>query len=713
MFLLALPPIQEATATSESFVYAARSEAVASAPEASLTTISGDDLRATGRRSLAKALEEAAGPGVWVQETNLGGGSAFIRGLTGNQVLILVDGVRMNDSTTRFGPNQILNTVDPAIVERIEVTRGPSSVLYGSDAIGGVISIWTRRQAPRGGSETIGGAWGNFGYAAGSFDAKLDSSVAGGALTPAFAFADRDDGFLVISSIFNYEDLNIGGSGKAAATGYDGQAVFGSWDRDIQDGRSWRVSTWIHRDFDVPRTDKLVTGFGQTDPQNEIYNFALQDRRTALFAYRDDRGGLFGDSMQLRFSLRRYEEQREKQKFGSTSFTYERDETDSVGLGMDWKRAVGDEHLLTYGFDLDFDRVDSIRRDTDLVTSAVTVKDGQFAPAANYLAFGTFIQDEIFAFGDYDVTAGARFSSYDFSFDGFGGAAHESGDFSALTTSLQAARDLGPGHRVTATLAQGFRAPNLDDLAKDGDFGGGTELHNAELEPEKSLTAELAYSFRSAGRSFDSAVFATEIRDVVGRRLTDEGVLGVPGDETYLRDNAGEVLLFGAELFGEQALGDGPFSIDAGISFVRGRQYDDTFDIVAGEAPFDGVDWRRVPPFHGSAGVKWQPGFRYEFGGFLRVDEAHFGLDWADTQDKLHPSDVSDPRINPDGTPGWARFDLDFSGPLGGSTGGAGLGGPSRWSIGLHNLFDTSYRIHGSGVDAPGLTLAIGLHWVS
>ncbi len=704
-----LPP-QDLPPPSESFVYAPRSEAVASAPHASHTVVSGEQIRATGRRSLAKALEEAAGPGIWVQETNLGGGSAFIRGLTGNQVLVLVDGVRLNDSTTRFGPNQILNTVDPAIVERIEVTRGPSSVLYGSDAMGGVIAIWTRRQEPLGGEDEDSG-WGNFEYAEGSFDAALNSSVMGGSLTPAFALADKDDGFLVVSSFFDFDDLDVGGAGKAAFTGYSGEAAFGSWDRDFGDGRSWRISAWIHRDLDVPRTDKLVAGYGQTNPKNEVYSFALQDRRSALFAFSDERGGLLGDSMQLRFSLRSYEEQREKQKFGSTDFSLERDATETLGLGMDWKRAVGDAHLLTYGFDLDYDRVDSVRSDTDLLTSTVTIKDGEFAPNASYLAFGAFIQDEIYAFDDFDVTAGARFSSFDFSFDGFGGGARESGDFSAITTSLQAARDLAPGHRVTATLAQGFRAPNLDDLAKNGDFGGGTELHNAALDPERSLTAELAYSYLAGGRSIDTAVFATEIRDVVGRRLVDEGVVGIPGDETYLRDNAGEVRLFGVEVAAEQRIGDGPWSLDAGVAFIRGRQYDDTFDVAAGEAPFDGVDWQRVPPLHGRAGVKWRPDFQHEFGGFLRVDEARFGVDWADTQDQLHPNDVSDPRIDPNGTAGWARFDLDFSGPLAGGATGPGLGGPSRWSVGLHNLMDASYRIHGSGVDAPGVTLAIGLHW--
>nr|HPM78902.1 TonB-dependent receptor plug domain-containing protein [bacterium] len=96
-------------------------------------------------RTVPESLRATAG--ILVQRTNLGGGSPFIRGLVGNQVLILIDGVRMNNSTFRGGPNQYLNTIDPFFIDRIEVVRGPGSVLYGSDALGGTINIITHRRA--------------------------------------------------------------------------------------------------------------------------------------------------------------------------------------------------------------------------------------------------------------------------------------------------------------------------------------------------------------------------------------------------------------------------------------------------------------------------------------------------------------------------------------------------------------------------------------
>ena len=95
---------------------------------------------------MIEALEREVG--VMMQRTGAGQASPFVRGLTGPQVLILVDGVRMNNSTFRYGPNQYFATIDPGTIERIEVVRGPQSVLWGSDAIGGVINVVTRSTDP-------------------------------------------------------------------------------------------------------------------------------------------------------------------------------------------------------------------------------------------------------------------------------------------------------------------------------------------------------------------------------------------------------------------------------------------------------------------------------------------------------------------------------------------------------------------------------------
>ncbi len=83
-------------------------------------------------------------PGVIVQKTGHGQGSPFLRGFTGFRTLLLIDGIRLNNSVFRDGPNQYWNTVDPFTIGQLEIIKGPSSVLFGSDAIGGTVNVVTR-----------------------------------------------------------------------------------------------------------------------------------------------------------------------------------------------------------------------------------------------------------------------------------------------------------------------------------------------------------------------------------------------------------------------------------------------------------------------------------------------------------------------------------------------------------------------------------------
>ena len=109
---------------------------------AAVSLINRKQVYQQGSRSVPEMLMNIAG--VWMQKTGHAGGSPFIRGLTGNQVLLMTDGIRLNNATYRYGPNQYLSSIDPFTVQRAEVVRGVAGTLYGSDAIGGVVNVITR-----------------------------------------------------------------------------------------------------------------------------------------------------------------------------------------------------------------------------------------------------------------------------------------------------------------------------------------------------------------------------------------------------------------------------------------------------------------------------------------------------------------------------------------------------------------------------------------
>ena len=671
----------------ETVIVAPRADETVTTSAAKVTVVTGEELRATGERSLPRAIGRTAG--VWIQESNLGGGAPIVRGLFGNQILILVDGVRLNDSTTRFGPNQSLNTLDPAIVERVEVFHGSSSVLYGSDAIGGVIAIWTRRTWPTGeggGTEVTG-----------SFGGRYDTATEGSRVFLDTEIATERVGVFGAVSTEDWGDLTAGDGFEQPFTGYDNVAAFGSVDVDLDEFRSLRVTGLLHRDFDVPRTFSVVPGFGQDQASFSFYEFNLQEREQILVALDDAAGGLLGDTMEARFFARRYDEERDRIRTGSDTRTFSRTEVATLGLGVDWTKALGEDHFLTFGLDLESDDVDSFSVRTDLTSGVRTSGNGDFAPNARYTSYGAFVQDEWTRWAPTYLTFGLRFSGFDFAFDD-GGGGRERGDFTNVSGSVEVARDLSDSVRLNATVAQGFQAPNLEDLANDGDFAGGTEIANPDLDPAESLLVETGVEVRRSTWSTNAALFYTRIDDYIGRRLTDVGDPTQAGDETYLRSNAGELRLYGIELAASaRPLGlDSPWSTELVVNWVRGRQFDDAIDPNTGRAPLDGVDARRIPPLNGRVGLGWED----QDDLFAGVDRAALTFLWAAEQDELNPDDLTDPRIDPDGTDGWTTWTLEFEGRL-----AEGV----FWDLALVNLFDERYRVHGSGLDGAGRSLVVGL----
>lgn len=688
-FLIVVGLPQDPAGTSSSsdvLVISPRDDAPLTATSAHTVLLSADDLERTGERSLPRAISRAAG--VFLLESNLGGGAPVLRGLLGNQVLILVDGVRVNDATTRLGPNQSLNTIDPAIVERVEVRLGPASVLYGSDALGGVIAIWTKRRSPQ-----------HDGGVTGWSEVLHDTATRGWRGSFALSGANDDVGWLGILSGAEWNDLVAGGGDTQEETGFHTGAGFGSVEWELEEGRTLRATSWVNRDFDVPRTFQVVTGFGQSEPSFAHYDFVLQDRSQTVLTFEDELGLGLGDRLQARLFARSYLEQRSRRRTGSSTDVFGETDVDSIGLGVDIERRVGDVHRLTYGVELIHDDVDSYNVRTDVNTGVSTPDVGDFAPNARHDTLGVYVQDETTLLQPVLLTLGLRWSRHDFAFDG--DTERERRDFDDLTASVEAAYDVDAGTRVSATLAQGFQAPNLEDLANDGDFAGGTELANPDLEPAKSLTAELGLDLVRGSFSLRGAAFATRIEDVLGRQLLDVGDPNTVGDELYMRENAGRLDLWGIEVGGSVLLGGNasPWSIEGVASWVRGRQYDDTLDGGTGEAPLDGVEARRVPPLHGHIGLVWRAtGAPSAVPVWL--DEAGLSLGFALEQDQLHPDDIADPRIDPTGTDGWTVWSLNVGGPLSERV---------HWSAGLINLLDESYRSHGSGIEGPGRSAVFSL----
>ncbi|MEO0652158.1 MAG: hypothetical protein AAFZ65_15905, partial [Planctomycetota bacterium] len=165
-------------------------------------------------------------------------------------------------------------------------------------------------------------------------------------------------------------------------------------------------------------------------------------------------------------------------------------------------------------------------------------------------------------------------------------------------------------------------------------------------------------------------------------------------DSVFQLVNRDTVTVWGFEVRGRTQLGGlrSPYYAEGNLAFQRGRQYSD--DPAANDQPF-----RRIPPTNGQVTVGWAPEERRGTG----LERVRAWTRFADDQDRLSPGDLADPRIDPNGTAGWAIFGVGFDGRLGVWDG--------TWTFILDNLLDKNYRIHGSGFDAPGFSAILSLQW--
>lgn len=616
------------------------------------------DLRHSMPRTTPEALMNL--PGVLVQKTNHGGGSPYLRGLVGNHVIVLVDGIRLNNATIRYGPNQYLATIDPDNVERIEVLRGSGSVLFGSDAIGGVINIVTKRPAlSSSGVRLSGEVSGKLVSSGMEQTGRVDLSLAGSRAAIVGGISLRD-----------YGDLHAGGDlGIEAPSGYvesngDVKAILRLSPRSLVT----LAFQQVYQD-DVPRYDQVAQrGFAH-------YSFDPQIRRLGYARWQ-----IFGSSRWARSitgaaSFHQSVERRDRQLQGSTTRILEQDDTGVLGTSIELQSAPFRFWSMVSGMDYTHDRVQSWRRDTDLVTGTVTDRRGLYPNGATADSAAVFTHSSLHL-GATTIDGGLRFGQYrvDASDRSFGGLTIQP---RALVSSFAVMHDIGARVSVLGSIAQAFRAPNVDDLSTLGAFDFGVEVPSSGLNPERSLAFEGGVRAASPRASASITLFRTNLSDLIDRvRGTFLGSEIYEGQRVYQRANVGLASVHGveAEL---RWTASARLDIFSHLTYTYGQQ-------TTVDQPM-----RRIPPINGLLGARFTGGTDRWVQGSVR---------FAGKQDRLASGDRDDHRIPPGGTPGWVVANLDAGMPLRGV----------QFVGGIYNLFNEAYRVHGSGIDGYGRAAWLG-----
>jgi outer membrane receptor protein involved in Fe transport len=649
----------------------------------SLSVVDRVRLRTLAPRTVPEALWESAG--VFVQQTNHGGGSPILRGLVGPQVLILVDGVRLNNSVYRTGPVQYLNLLDPYSLERLEVLRGPGSVLYGSDAMGGVIQAIPAapRPAPR------DGGLGYQGRLLGRYGSADRSAVLHGRFQLGYGGLAALGGV----SFKALDDLRGGrGVGVQPFSGYThysatGQVVyrFGS---DWLRGSAVKIGYLMGRIYDAGRTDKLESrrSLQIYDNEDDLLYAQLRLRLTRLRT----RG-------RLSLSYQHFYEQKDNRTVAEdlrTPLQTTRDRTRVHTAGVDLSLET---HLwpgwlrLQYGGMWYRDQVDAGRWHRSAGQPWARLAQQPYPDGSSYQNWGGFavLQASLLP---------SRYRSrllldLGYRLHGMRGDAPAQPGLPAVGFSQLGhvvSSSLRYRYADTALLAlsfsQGFRAPNLFEAVMLGDTGQFFHIPNAALGPERSDTLELIMRGRFGRVRVGYAVYVSWLEDLIKRDFTTwEGQPEVGGKPVTWNINAGRGLLFGMEGSLRIRLYRG-LSLSGHVTYTWGEQR------VEG-----GLDLplRLIPPLYG-VGV-----LRYALPRWGRVRAfAEASVRGAGRQRRLSPEDAKDSRIPTGGTPAWWTLNLRL---------GARIGSHVRVSLAAENLLDARYKYHGSGVFAPGTQVVLTL----
>lgn len=649
-----------------------------------INVITKKNISERSAKTSAEALREENG--IFVQKTGHGGGSAIIRGLSSNQILILVDGIRLNNSLYRLGNHSYLTTIDNNSIQQIEVFRGPTSMQYGSDAMGGTINL--RTQIPESQTSDF---WSQFSLLSQYATADKEKTISGRtefgfsrvSFNAGFSYKDFED--LRRGSNSDYARIEKSTNGMIQSpSGYHAYDFDSKLSYQISNGSDIIAAYQYSNQTNIPRYDKYE------NDNYYLWQYQPQRRQLVYLKYQHNLNSKYINSINSTISYNNQIEGRHIQRDEASELQKEKDEARTSGFTFEAKSYIGNQNL-TYGTELYFDDIKSKRYSIDPITGFIT-KDliTRYPDGAEYNSYGFYIQDEYHINENWYTIFGSRYSYFDtqFQFPGIDTTNSLSGNrynqvFKSLTFSAAIQHKLNDFINLNLTFGQAFRAPNLSDLSKFGESKGQVfEVPNPDIEPEKMYSADFGIKINYPKIKINSIVYYSKIADLLAS-ADDEynGMSTILKDSSIFiiksKQNIGQAYIYGIESSFNYQFSN-KWQIRGNTTWTYGQN-------TTLNEPIGGI-----PPLFGLLGVQFnQTKFKIET--YMR---------FATKQDRLSDDDLDDPRIPNNGTPAWQTYNIRLK---------YKISNLINLQFALENILDYNYREHGSGINGPGRNIIISL----
>lgn len=673
-------------------------------------------------------------PGIKVQKSQFGGGSPVLRGMESNRVLLVVDGVRMNNAIYRKGHLQNSITISPSLLERTEVVFGPSSVIYGSDALGGVIHYYTKTPKTAETPKMKSNLYSRFGTVNQEITTNISAELSFKKWASFTSFSqssfgdlkmgkNRNHGFKDWGLVPNFSeniDANYIANPSVNSdpniqrnTGYEQKDFLQKFYIPFSNKSDVTVNLQYSTSSDIPRFDRLTELKSGSLKFAEWY-YGPQERFLASTQLSINPEKKWLNQGTFTFSYQNIKESRVQRKFNDLKRLYRNEEVDVYTLNGDFSVPLTSEknRNLSYGFEVTFNDVISISEGKKIAVSSNKVVGfvGDFKVQSRFPDGGSsYSSSAIYTDYRQDISSkstlntGIRLTNtklnakwIDQTFIVLPKTEIELKN-TALTATIGYVYKPTKNWQINSVLSSGFRSPNIDDVGKIREKNGNVTIPNVELKPEFAYNAEIGILkfFNQRRFSFGFNTYYTILdnyitREADGNTILYDGEIG----NVVKNINKGRAYITG---FTANYLGsiNHNWKTSGFITYTKGRTFDSKEPMSS------------IPPLFGKFEISYRKdkieiSADYRFNAKKDIKDYNIseGIDNHEQTPIINPNATSDVDKYY-GTPSWQTVGLN----------GKYNVSQNFWVQGkVSNLFDEHYKEFASGVSSPGRNFSVAIH---
>ncbi len=672
---------------------------------------------------------------VFVQKSQLGGGSTVLRGFEASRISLVIDGVRMNNAIYRLGHLQDVITIDQAMLEKTEVLFGPSSTMYGSDALGGVLHFYTKNPEL---NVNQTNAYIRYASVDNEKTGHIDINLSKGKFASLTSYTYSDFGDLQIGNDFdkNYGDwgkclyyVKREGNKDVVYENYHPSVMVGSGYKQydllekILFKQSNKISHTINfqysnNDGNVPRYDRLLLVSGNKPIWAENC-YGPQKRIFASYTLDLSKKNAFHDHAKLILSMQDIDQIRINRKLNSNNRTTNKENARIYGVNIDLEKSLGSKTNLYYGAEYVYNDITSKASSTNMTSGLITWNDEdphistRFADGGSqWNSLAIYAQANHRLNTIFSLNGGIRISSVSLTSKYKDATAYPvttvKSSAMAPSGTLGLVANVSSKTKISLLGSTGFRAPNVEDMTAFAPASSGTaRVPNIDLKPEYAYNVELnlVQKIRSFLR-FEGGVYYSILQNAMVVRDTKyngSDSVNINGSmyKAQSIQNADHGNIYGWYVNLKMDVCK-EVQIKASLNGTYGK-----YTLTKGSA--DGINdtivpMDHIPPMFGILGISYKKdNFSAEF--FTRFSYAKKLADYSPSGENnlnqtANMGADQNGNILYSGTPSWWTINLRTS---------LQLNKTFTANVGVENILDANYRLFASGISAPGRNVYVTL----